>query len=86
MTFNLRCFIADAVARVFVLGHQGHKSQAPCSKCSVHQGIMIFSGVDHRLRTNDEYIMCLDGEHLSEGECSIARLSIDLVNQSVLCI
>lgn len=87
-TFKLRCFIADAVARAFVLGHQGHKSQAPCSKCwltgrSVRQGVMVYSGVDHRLRTNDEYVMCLDREHHSEGESSIARLSMDLVNQSV---
>ncbi|KMQ92933.1 integrase core domain protein [Lasius niger] len=72
LTFNLRCFIADAVARAFVLGHQGHKSRVPCSKCwvigtSVRQGVMIYSGVDHRLRTNEEYAMCLDGEHHSEN-------------------
>ncbi|KAM0725808.1 hypothetical protein ACS0PU_008536 [Formica fusca] len=87
-TFNLRCFIADAVARAFVLGHKGHKSQAPCSKCwvigtSVRQGVMIYSGVNHRLRTNEEYVVCLDGEHHNEDESCIARLSIDLVNQSV---
>ncbi|XP_036144963.1 uncharacterized protein LOC114254351 [Monomorium pharaonis] len=88
LTFKLRCFIADAIARAFVLGHQGPKSQAPCSKCwlsgiNIRQGVIVFSGVDHRLRTNEEYIMCLDGEHHKEEECSIVRLSIDLVNQSV---
>lgn len=44
---------------------------------------MIYKGVDHRLRTNEEYAMCLDGEHHNEGESNIARLPIDLVNQSV---
>lgn len=46
---------------------------------------MIYCGSDHRLRTNEDYriYMCLDGEHHVEGESSIARLSIDLVNQTI---
>lgn len=88
LTFSLRCFIADAVCRAFVLGHQGHKSRVPCSKCwiigeSIRQGVMVYSGIEHRLRTNEEYIACLDGEHHIEGESSIARLSINLVKQTV---
>ena len=29
----LRCFIADAPARAFVLGYLGHTSLVPCSRC-----------------------------------------------------
>lgn len=88
LTFSLRCFIADAVARAFILGHQGHKSRVPCSKCwitgeSIRQGVMVYNGIEHRLRTNEEYTICLDGEHHVEGESSIARLSMDLVKQTV---
>ncbi|EFN71310.1 hypothetical protein EAG_00296, partial [Camponotus floridanus] len=50
---------------------------------SIRQGVMIYSGIDHRLRTNEEYIMCLDGKHHIEDEACISRLSIDLVNQSI---
>lgn len=88
ITFNIRCFIADAVARAFVLGHQSHKSKVPCSKCwvvgeSVRQGVIVYCGVDHKLRTKEEYDIYLDGEHHKEGTSSISRLSMDLVKQTV---
>lgn len=37
---RLRCFIAGAPARSFILNHRGHMSSHPCSKCKV-SGIKV---------------------------------------------
>lgn len=65
---NLRCFIADAPARAFSLGHRGHNSRAPCSRCwvrgeHIRAGVMIYKGTDHRLRTQEEYSSMVDSDH-----------------------
>lgn len=61
---RLRCFIADAPARAFILNHRSHVSSNPCSKCKVSgkyiEGRTIFNGINHTLRTDEEYIRCLD--------------------------
>ena len=57
---QLRCFIADAPARAFILNHAGHNSKAPCSKCWItgeYNGRMVFRGIHHKHRTDDEYLM-----------------------------
>lgn len=43
---------------------------------------MLYRGIDHQLRTNEEYIIHLDGEHHLEGESSIARLPMDLITRN----
>lgn len=62
----LKSFIADAPARAFILNHRSHTSNQPCSKCKIsgmrHEGHYIFLGVNHTLRTDEEYVTCLDDD------------------------
>ncbi|XP_032690466.1 uncharacterized protein LOC116853466, partial [Odontomachus brunneus] len=64
---QLRCFIADAPARAFILNHRGHMSSKPCSKCKVSgticEGRNVFNGINHSLRTDEEYFSVLDEDH-----------------------
>lgn len=59
-SIKLRCFIADAPARAFILGHKSHRSSSPCSKCTIDGftigKYMVFRGIEHTHRTNEEYI------------------------------
>ncbi|XP_033231596.1 uncharacterized protein LOC117182606 [Belonocnema kinseyi] len=68
----LRCFIADAPARAFVLNHNGHTAAQACSKCKVEAhrctvagvaGTMVFPGFRHELRTDDDYENVIDEDH-----------------------
>ena len=84
----MRCFIADAPARAFALGHVGHNARVPCSKCWVtrdyiSRGIMALRGTEHRPRTSVENFQRIDGEHFNEGSCPIKRLQLDLSKQVV---
>ena len=72
LPLSIRCFIADAPARAFVLMHFGHNSSNACSKCKVQdhrctvpifEGIMIHPGIRHKLRTDDDYRNVVDGDH-----------------------
>jgi len=82
---RLRCFIADAPARAFILNHRSHMSTYPCSKCTVSgtrsEGRNVFNGVSHKLRTDDEYIKCLDEEHHKDGKSPLSNLPIGMVSQ-----
>ncbi|XP_026668397.1 uncharacterized protein LOC113464183, partial [Ceratina calcarata] len=60
ITFNgytipitVRCFIADALGRAFILNHLGHVSYKPYSKCTIRgvqvQNRTVFNGVHHPL-------------------------------------
>ncbi|OXU18875.1 hypothetical protein TSAR_010304, partial [Trichomalopsis sarcophagae] len=54
----LRCFVADAPARAFSLGHRSHNSRAPCSRCWVRgryirSGVVVYEGIHHRPLVND---------------------------------
>lgn len=84
-TIQLRCFIADAPARAFILNHRGHMSCQPCSKCKVtgvlSEGRYVFSGVSHSLRTDEEYIRCLDEDHHKEVTSPLSLLPIGMVSQ-----
>ena len=63
IVIKLRCLIADAPARAFLLNHMGHTSKDPCSKWKVHgfsyftkKGrktvrYMVFREIGHTLRT-----------------------------------
>lgn len=87
-SIEIRCFIADAPARAFILAHAGHKSISPCSKCwvqgeSLRQGVIAFRGVDHRARTNQEYAYRIDGDHHSEHTTPLYRLPMNLIVQVV---
>lgn len=73
---SVRCFIADAPARAFILNHYGHISSNPCSKCKVEgerctvpgfQGTMIFQGTEHELRTDYNYQNVMDEDYQKGG-------------------
>ena len=80
---RIRCFIADAPARAFILNHKGHMSSNPCSKCKVEgfrlSNRMVFDVFDSPLRTDREYKMCVDVEH-HNGESPLSVLPIGLVS------
>ncbi|XP_011313340.1 uncharacterized protein [Fopius arisanus] len=83
---ELRCFIADAPARAFILAHLGHTGAHPCSKCwikgdSIRRGVTAFRGVAHRPRTDQEYADRIDGEHHSDIDSPLLRLPMGLVTQ-----
>ncbi|XP_026668218.1 LOW QUALITY PROTEIN: uncharacterized protein LOC113464164, partial [Ceratina calcarata] len=91
ITFNsstvpitVRNFIADAPARAFVLNHAGHESFKPCSKCTIRSvkadGRTAFTGVDHSLRTDDEYVRCADEQH-HKGVSPLSLIPMGLVSQ-----
>ena len=72
LRLTIRCFIADAPARAFVLNHYGHNSSNPCSKCKVEGqrctvrgfgGTMIFQGTRHELRTDHDYQNLVNEDH-----------------------
>lgn len=81
---RLRCFIADAPARAFILNHRSHVSSQPCSKCKVSgiytEGRIVFSGINHILRTDEEYIRCSDADHHKEGKSSLSSLPMSMVS------
>jgi len=80
----LRCIIADAPARAFILNHKGHMSSVPCSKCKVtgsrYGNFMFFPDIDHVRRSNDEYAKCIDEDHHKSGYSSLSRLPLGLVS------
>lgn len=82
---RLRSFIADAPARALILNHRGHMSSKPCSKCKVSGTVCedrnVFLGINHSLRTDEEYIWILDEDHHKEGESSLSQLPIGIVSQ-----
>lgn len=82
---RLRAFIADAPARAFILNHRSHVSSKPCSKCKVSgvyiEGRIVFSGVHHVLRTDEEYIRCLDEDHHKNGKSPLSSLPMSMVSQ-----
>lgn len=84
LPIRLRCFIADAPARSFILNHRSHTSSQPCSKCKVSgircEGRYIFPGVSHTLRTNKEYETCVDEDHHKDGKSPLSMLPIGMVS------
>ncbi|XP_076299345.1 uncharacterized protein LOC143218187 [Lasioglossum baleicum] len=82
---TLRCFIADAPARAFILNHSGHTSRRPCSKCKVSgtrvQGRQVFLGTKHDLRTDAEYAAgtSLIDTHHKAGQSALASLPMGMV-------
>lgn len=64
---ELRVFIADASACSWILNHFEHNSSNACSKCRVIgtqcEDQMVFMGINHRLRTDDEYSKLDDEDH-----------------------
>ena len=82
ISFIIRSFIADAPSRAFVLNHCGHSASHACSKCRVegHRstvpgfgGSMVFVGIGHPLRSDDEYPNLVDDDH-HKGRCPLAPL------------
>ncbi|XP_026829221.1 uncharacterized protein LOC113562841 [Ooceraea biroi] len=80
---RLRSFIADAPARAFILNHRSHVST--CSKCKVcgvyTEGRVVFSGIDHAPRTDEEYNRCLDEDHHKDGKSALSSLPMGMVSQ-----
>lgn len=85
IAIRLRCFIADAPARAFILNHRGHTSGKPCSKCKVsglrYEDRYTFGGINHPIRTNEEYINCIDEDHHKDGKSPLSMLPIGMVSQ-----
>lgn len=81
----LKCFIAVTPARAFILNHRSHVSSKPCSKCKVSgvyvEGRIIFNGIKHSLRTDDEYIRRLDEDHHGESGSPLSLIPIGMVSQ-----
>ncbi|EFN72436.1 hypothetical protein EAG_00086, partial [Camponotus floridanus] len=75
----------DAPARAFILNHRGHMSSHPYSKCKISgvtcEGRNIYCDVNHSLRTNEEYIRCLDEDHHKDDKSSLSILLIGMVCQ-----
>ncbi|XP_036145582.1 uncharacterized protein LOC105830470 isoform X1 [Monomorium pharaonis] len=75
-------FVADAPARALVLNHYGHNSSNPCSKCKVsgfrHENRTVYLGINHKKRTNEQYISCVDEDH-QKGKSPLADLGIPIV-------
>ena len=72
ISLEIRCFIADAPARAMALNHYGHNSSNACYKCKVegHYSTtpgfirtMVFEGIRHTLRTDEEYHNLADDDH-----------------------
>ncbi|XP_077269906.1 uncharacterized protein LOC143901453 isoform X1 [Temnothorax americanus] len=83
---RFRCFIADAPARAFILNHRNHMAERPCSKCKIsgthfHSNHNVFNGINHPLRTDEEYHMRLDEIHHKEGTSPLSQLPIGMVSQ-----
>ncbi|OXU17594.1 hypothetical protein TSAR_016455 [Trichomalopsis sarcophagae] len=83
-----RCFVADAPARSFCLGHRAHNSRAPCSRCwvrgeCVRSGVMVYKGRDHEPRTENEYLSMIDTDHHNCMECPLASLGFNVISGTV---
>ncbi|XP_076766660.1 uncharacterized protein LOC143433258 [Xylocopa sonorina] len=82
---SVRCFIADAPARAFILNHRGHTSYRPCSKCKIsgirQKGRYVFTGVHHSLRNDEMYVRCLDEDHHKEGRSPLSLIAFGMVSQ-----
>lgn len=83
---EVRCFIADALARAFALNHYGETSSNACSKCKVvghrctvevFRKTMVFR---HEQRTNEEYENLLDEDH-HKGRSPLAPI-LSMVTQA----
>lgn len=81
---KIRCFVADAPARSYVLNHYGHNSEYPCSKCHLkgltHINSKRYPGINYKLRTNEEYRLLTDVDH-NKGKSALHDLSFDSVQQ-----
>lgn len=85
---ELRCFIADSPARAFILSHKGHGSLFPCSKCWIRgnwlrRGVVVYRGIQHMPRTDEEYRQRIDGEHHTDSDSVLLTLGMGLVTQTV---
>ncbi|XP_025154667.1 uncharacterized protein LOC112588569 [Harpegnathos saltator] len=82
---RLRCFIADAPARAFILNHRGHLSSKPCSKCKVSgtisEGRNVFKGINHSVRRDEEYVAVVDEDHHKEDTTPLSLIPIGMVSQ-----
>ena len=88
LPLHIRCFIADAPVRAFVLNQYGHNEPYACSGCKVEghyssvpnfERTRLFTGKGHRQRTDDEYRAVLD-EDLHKGPRPLSRI-MGLVTQ-----
>ena len=83
--FRFERFIGDEPARALVLNHKSHNAPRHCSKCKVtgykyQNRVMVYLGIDHNKRTNEEYAALLD-EDYHKGNRFLAQMSISPVNR-----
>ena len=78
----VRCFIAGAPARAFILNHYSNNAHHACSKCKVegHYSVVpnfertkVFTDVENRHRTDKEYLAVSDEVH-HKGQSSLNRI------------
>lgn len=64
---QIRCFVGDAPARAFVLGHKSHRSLVPCSKCKIKGRSIgrhiILDDMHSTPRHHEEYVRRVDEDH-----------------------
>ncbi|XP_071581909.1 uncharacterized protein [Temnothorax nylanderi] len=81
---TLRCFVADAPARAFILNHKSHMAANPCSKCTVtgqyFDGRMVYISLDNTPRTDENYMLQIDEEH-HKGPSPLSDLPFGMVSQ-----
>ncbi|XP_076301885.1 uncharacterized protein LOC143220006 [Lasioglossum baleicum] len=81
---QLRCFIADALARAFILNHKNHLSSNPCSKCKLCGTTIgkrrVFRGINHHRRCDNDYANSPDKYH-QKGNSPLAALQMGMVSQ-----
>lgn len=73
LPIQLRCIIADSPGRALLLGHYGHLSLVPCSRCfvvgkTIRTGVTVYDGIDSPLRNDIEYSERTDGSHFLDGD------------------
>lgn len=85
ISIQLRCFIADAPARAFILNHRGHMSAQPCSKCKISgihsEGRYNFNNINCLPRTDEEYITRVGEDHHKEGTSPLSMIPMNMVSQ-----
>ena len=88
LPLHVRCFIADAPAWAFILNHYSYNAPHACSKCKVegHYSVVpnfertrVFTDVENRHRTDEEYLALSDEDH-HKGPSPLGRI-MELVSK-----
>jgi len=81
MFIQLRCFIADAPARAFILYHVGHNAVSSCSKCIVQKQNIKYYIFLNTFRSDKKYHLFAYKKH-NLGETPLSQLLNNLINRN----